>query len=155
RAFAGLFTEQQKLPSQQSTPQAVAGGDAECGANYANGQATGPVIYDQGARSPFADSALDYGARSPQTTASNIDVPALTVVYWQDEQTGPRVGGLLERGGLLRRLDDSRTWALMSNGNHDFTLDNPAYLDALERFFEHYMRGADNGWERTPHVQVL
>lgn len=155
RAFAGLFTEQQKLPGQQSTPQAVAGGDAQCGANYANGQATGPVIYDQGARSPFLDSPLDYAARSPQTTADRIQVPALTVVYWQDEQTGPRVGGLVERGGLLRRLDDGRTWALLSNGNHDFTLDNPAYLDALERFFEHYLRGADNGWPRTPHVQVL
>ena len=47
------------------------------------------------------------------TTAARIDVPVLTSIYWQDEQTGSRVGGLLERGRAAAHARPGRTWALL------------------------------------------
>lgn len=157
-AFGVLFTEQQKLPGQQETPRVALEGDTECAANFAAHEARNPVIAEQGIRAPYSDSAFgasDYPTRSPMTTARNIDVPVLTSIYWQDEQTGPRVGGLLEPGGLLHSLPAGRTWALLSNGNHDFNEDNPAYIDLMESFLAHFVGGDDNGFERTPKVTQL
>ena len=158
--FGVLFTEQQRLPGQTATPPAVADGDVECLGNYANGQASSEILVLQGASAPYSDSAWpdsSYGwaARSPGAVADRIEVPALTVDYWQDEQTGSRLGGLLERGGLLRSLDPRRTWAVLANGEHTFTESNELYLRRLVRFYEHYVGGEANGWKRTPHVTLM
>ena len=157
-AFGALFTEQQKLPGQQETPRVTAGGDAECAANFAAHEAANPVIAQQQTEAPFSDSAFGgktYAQRSPASTAARIDVPVLTSIYWQDEQTGPRVGGLLEDGGLLRTLDRDRTWAMLSNGNHDFNESNPVYLDMMEAFLARFVGGVENGFERTPKITQL
>lgn len=157
-AFGVLFTEQQKLPGQQETPRVALQGDTECAANFAVHEARNPVIAEQGIRAPYSDSRFgssDYAARSAMSTAQDIDVPVLTSIYWQDEQTGPRVGGLLEPGGLLHTLPAGRTWALVSNGNHDFNEDNPAYIDLMASFLAHFVGGEDNGFERTPKVTQL
>lgn len=156
--FGVLFTEQQKLPGQQATPLVALGGDAECAANFAAHEARNPVIAEQGIRAPYSDSPFgvsDYATRSPMTTAGNIDVPVLTSIFWQDEQTGPRVGGLLEPGGLLDSLPAGRTWALVGNGNHDHNADNPEYIALMEAFLAHFVGGEANGFERTPKVTRL
>lgn len=157
-AFGVLFTEQQKLPGQQETPRVASEGDAECAANFAAHEAANPVIAQQQLEAPHSDSSFgssDYAARSPMSTAGGIDVPVLTSIYWQDEQTGPRVGGLLEPGGLLHALPAGRTWVLAGNGNHDFNTDNPAYIDLMEAFLAHFVGGAANDFERTPKVTQL
>lgn len=154
-AFASLFSFQQEQPSLSAVPEAGLGGDVPCLANHVVGRATYRPFALEALLSPFADGPFDYPRRSVGPTADRIEVPALTVDYWQDEQTGSRVGGLLEPGGILRTLDPSRTWALWSNGNHDLTPDNPAWLDLSERFFERFLGGKDNGFEQdTPHVQL-
>lgn len=157
-AFGVLFTEQQKLPGQQETPRVTAEGDAECAANFAAHEAANPVIARQQLEAPHSDSSLggfDYATRSPMSTARAIDVPVLTSIFWQDEQTGSRVGGLLEPGGLLDSLPAGRTWVLTGNGNHDFNADNPAYIDLMEAFLLHFVGGVDNGFEKTPKVTQL
>ena len=157
-AFGALFTEQQKLPGQQETPRVAAEGDGECAANFARHEAENPVIAVQQTQAPYSDSEFggkSYAVRSPATTAGRIDVPVLTSIYWQDEQTGSRVGGLLEEGGLLRTLPRGRTWALVANGNHDFNESNPVYLDLMERFLAHFVGGEANGFERTPRITQL
>jgi uncharacterized protein len=108
-----------------------------------------------GIQSPHIDGDFGWHERSPAATAANIKVPVLNVTYWQDEQTGSRMGGLLEPGGLLSVLDINKTWAIMSNGNHDLSWSHPLHSQALVQFFEHYLRGVDNGWENTPHIQIL
>jgi len=158
-AFGALFTEQQRLPGQEETPRVVATeADAECAANYLDHEVRNPLIAQQQAEAPHSDSSFggaSYAQRSPASTAARIDVPVLTSIYWQDEQTGSRVGGLLEEGGLLRTLDRRRTWALVSNGNHDFNESNPVYLDLMEAFLAHFVGGEENGFERTPKITQL
>lgn len=154
-AFTALFTAQQQAPGALGLPDAIAQADPECVANYlANRLAYQSFIVD-GIQSPHIDGAFGWMARSPAATAAQIDVPVLNINFWQDEQTGSRIGGLLEPGGLLSVLGLEQTWTVMSNGNHDLTWGHPLYAEMLVPFYEHYLRGIDNGWEDTPRVQIL
>lgn len=153
--FTALFTVQQQAPGALGLPDALVQEDPECVANHlANRLAYQSIIVD-GVQSPHIDGDFGWLERSPLSTASQINVPVLTINVWQDEQTGSRIGGLLEPGGLLSVLGLETTWTVMSNGNHDLTFDHPMHSEMLVQFYEHYLRGVDNGWEDTPRVQIL
>lgn len=154
-AFASLFTVQQQVPGVLGIPEALAQGDPECVVNHALNRLAYQAFVIGGLQSPHVDGPFDWQARSPATTAARIEVPVLNITYWQDEQTGSRIGGLLEAGGLLDVLGLENTWAMMSNGNHDLTFAHPLHSQALIQFYEHYLRGVDNGWEKTPRIQIL
>ncbi|WP_420426788.1 CocE/NonD family hydrolase [Algiphilus sp.] len=154
-AFTALFTVQQQAPGALGLPDAIAQADPECITNYlANRLAYQSFIVD-GIQSPHIDGTFGWMERSPAATAAQIDVPVLTINFWQDEQTGSRIGGLLEPGGLLNVLGLEQSWTVMSNGNHDLTWGHPLYAEMLVSFYEHYLRGVDNGWPTTPRVQIL
>lgn len=154
-AFTALFTAQQQAPGVLGLPDAIAQEDPECLANFlANRLAYQSFLVD-GLQSPYIDGDFGWLERSPASTAAMIDVPALHINFWQDEQTGSRIGGVLEPGGLLDVLGLDQTWTVMSNGNHDLTWGHPLHSELLVQFFEHYLRGVDNGWERTPRIQIL
>ena len=153
-AFATLFTGQQEAPGLEGQETAIEQGDPECAQNHVANRAAYQSFAVAGLQSPHIDGPFGYFKRSPMSTAANIEVPVLTVDYWQDEQTGSRIGGLLEAGGLLDVLNLDTTWTVVSNGNHDITEGNPMYSESLEKFYDHYLRGIDNGWERTPHIRV-
>ncbi len=154
-AFTALFTAQQEAPGVLGIPDALAQADPECALNHVVNRLAYQAFAVEGLQSPHIDGAFGWDDRSPATTAAQITVPVLNVTYWQDEQTGPRLGGLLEPGGLLSVLDLDKTWALMSNGNHDLTWSHPLHSQMLVQFYEHYLRGVDNEWESTPHIQLL
>lgn len=154
-AFSTLFTAQQQAPGGLGLPQAIAQGDAECLRNAINNLAAYEAFVVNGLFSPHIDGAFGWAERSAMSTLAQIDVPVLNVHYWQDEQTGSRLGGLLEDGGLLSVLDSKRTWSVMSNGNHDLSWEHPLHSQMLIDFFEHYLRGVANNWQQTPHLQVL
>ncbi len=154
-AFAGLFTVQQEAPGLIGIPEALDQGDPECAVNHAANRLAYESFAVEGQFSPHIDGPFGWHERSPATTAHRIQVPALHINYWQDEQTGSRIGGLLEPGGLLDMLDAERTWSVMSNGNHDLTWSHPLHSDLLVAFYERFLRGADNGFEETPHIQLL
>lgn len=154
-AFTALFTVQQEAPGLLGIPDALAQADPECALNHVVNRLAYQAFAVGGLLSPHIDGAFGWGDRSPATTAAQINVPVLNVTYWQDEQTGARLGGLLESGGLLSVLGLDNTWALMSNGNHDLTWSHPLHSQMLVQFYERYLRGVDNGWESTPHIQLL
>ncbi len=154
-AFTALFTAQQQAPGALGIPEAIAQADPECIANYIRNRLAYQSFIVDGIQSPHIDGNFGWHERSPAATAANINVPVLNITYWQDEQTGSRIGGLLEAGGLYDVLGLDKTWAVLSNGNHDLTWSQPHHIDMLVQFFEHYLRGVDNGWESTPHIQVL
>lgn len=153
--FQFLFTGQQRYPSLTAVPEAVLDSDAECAANFATSQALSPVLGVQAANNPYIDDPLDYPARSAITNASKITVPTLLLAYWQDEQTGSRLAGGWEPGGLLTKLNPKTTWAAFGNANHDYTPNNTHQLQLMQRFFEHYLGGEQNNWTSTPHVSVM
>ena len=154
-AFTLLFTAQQQAPGALGVPEAIAQADRECIANYISNRLAYQSFIAEGINSPHIDGDFGWADRSPATTAGNINVPVLNITYWQDEQTGSRIGGLLEPGGLLSVLNPDTTWAVLSNGNHDLTWSQPQHIDMLVQFFEYHLRGVNNGWQNTPHIQIF
>lgn len=154
--FSSLFTVQQEAPSLTAVPTAVLAGDSECAANHAINLASYRSFVVEGLlNGSYRDDAFDYDKRSVSRNLSKITVPMLNVLYWQDEQTGSRMGGFIQPGGFFDKTKLGNVWTLWSNGNHDFTYHNKTYTDLAEKFFDHYLRGEKNGWERTPHIQIL
>jgi putative CocE/NonD family hydrolase len=133
----------------QSSPRQVAAGDAGC-ARGSTAQLTGLP------KNPFVqllqhewDDALTR-ERSPVTHVDRIRVPMLATLSWQDEQLGSR------NTDLLSRMDDmwrTNWWATLTNGDHGMARTTQELSD-LERFFDHFLKGEHNGWEKRPRVQV-
>lgn len=75
----------------------------------------------------------------------NIDVPAYVVAsYTNDVHTH----GTFD---AYRRLQGKK-WLRVHNTNE--WLDFYTHQDDLCRFFDHYLKGEDNGWEQTPKVRL-
>ncbi|MFF1946067.1 CocE/NonD family hydrolase [Rhodococcus qingshengii] len=90
-----------------------------------------------------------YAEKSALLRTSRIELPALAIQSWQDEQVGPRAGYFEET------LDPEKTWLLSANGDHH-TDDTSAVIDdTLKRFFAHFVKGERNGFEREAHVRLL
>ncbi|HYB43735.1 MAG TPA: CocE/NonD family hydrolase [Candidatus Methylomirabilis sp.] len=87
--------------------------------------------------------------RARSTDLSRITVPLLTCANWGGQGIHPRgnFNGFLETASRRKWLEvhgDSH-WAHFSSG----------YGLALQkRFFDHFLRGLDNGWDRQPPVQL-
>jgi len=94
---------------------------------------------------PYVDA---YSAsRSLLAHTSRIDVPVLSVEDWQDEATGVR-------GGYYQNtLDPARTWYVGTNGVHDFYV-STRYRQLLVRFFDRFVKGEHNGFDRGPHAWI-
>ena len=128
--------------------QAQQESDAECLANIAVHQvANEPYsLLVQGPQHLYLDDW--HRTRSSIEDLGRINVPMLGVGVDQDEQVGPR--GILS----YERTDPALTWTITSNGYHGLYQDSRALHGQLHRFFDRYLRGIDNGWERTPRVQL-
>ena len=95
------------------------------------------------------DDAL-FHERSPLAHLDRLRVPMLATLSWQDEQLGSR------GTDLLARMDDlGRTnwWMTVTNGDHGMMRTKTEYAD-LHRFYDHFLKGVDNGWEKRPRVNV-
>lgn len=84
--------------------------------------------------------------RAKITDVEAIDVPAYVVASWTNE--------VHTRGTLdaYQRLDRAKTWLRVHN-----TLEWPdlfEYEPDLLKFFDHVVKGKDNGWDQTPHVRL-
>jgi hypothetical protein len=70
-------------------------------------------------------------------------------VTWQDDETGSR------GASYLAGLDPKRTWVVGSNGYHGMCdLSTPQITKQLIAFYDRFVRGDSNGYERTPHIQL-
>jgi predicted acyl esterase len=96
-------------------------------------------------RHPFFDA---YWATKVADLAK-IDVPAFVVASWADQ-------GLHLRGALeaFRRIASRQKWLLVHGRKKWETFHRPASVEKQRAFFDHFLKGAENGVPRWPKVQL-
>jgi uncharacterized protein len=88
-----------------------------------------------------------YRERTPDL--GRIEVPLLSAGNWGGQ--GLHLRGNVE--GFLR-AGSKEKWLSMHVGTHFESFYRPEYVAVQKRFFDHYLKGMDNGWEREPPVQL-
>jgi putative CocE/NonD family hydrolase len=124
-------------------------GDATCAGAQPAIVASQPTnnIALNGLLHPYDDAY--WRARRPGATADRINVPVFGCLTWQDDEVSSR------SSSYLNELDPARTWVVTSNGYHaQCEITAPRITKELVAFFNHYVKGEANGFERTPHVQL-
>ncbi len=145
--FAGLWSFlAQPEPGYEAEGRQIAAGDTLCAQNVAQRQALNARYnpFVQAQEHMWDDDLIK--ERSPLYLVSNITVPLYLFQSWQDEQVGVRGVDVVERLNTTYFLT-------LSNGDHGMYR-TPQSLDRLARFFDHYVKGEDNGFEREPRVTV-
>jgi putative CocE/NonD family hydrolase len=143
-AFAGLWSfVAQPEPGYAAALQSQ---DPQCDQNVLQHTATNAPYnaFLQAQEHPFDDALIK--ERSPYYVADRIQVPTFLFQSWQDEQVGVRGVDVVEKL-------HAPYWLTLSNGDHGMYR-TPTDLARLERFFDHFLKGADNGWESEPRVLV-
>ena len=123
--------------------------DAGCAGALAGAAAAEPAhnIALNGLQHPYDDAF--WRAREPGEHADRIDVPTFGCLTWQDDEVSSRSSSYLDE------LDPAKTWVVASNGYHAMCeMSAPRITDELVGFFDRFVKGEANGFERTPHVQV-
>lgn len=88
-----------------------------------------------------------YHERSPRY--EHIEVPALVVANWGG--LGLHLRGTIE--GHLRIASRDK-WLKVQSGSYFATFLAPENVALQKRFFDRYLKGLDNGWEKEPKVEV-
>lgn len=138
----------------QSSPGRVAQGDTRClngSTGELRGLPTNPFVQLQ---QHLYDDAL-YQERSPAPRLDRITAAVLATESWQDEQLASRgvhlLGDLEELNA--RRARQTPWWLMVSNGDHGM-MRTPRGNAQLRRFYDFHLKGARNGWDRQPRVEV-
>ena len=119
---------------------------------------TGPEAYSA---EMLAGNRVDYNAdlmrhylddawckeRTPDL--SRITVPVLSAGNWGGP--GVHLRGNVE--GYMHAASKEK-WLSMHVGTHFESFYLPYYVAMQKRFFDHYLKGIDNGWEKEPRVQL-
>lgn len=78
----------------------------------------------------------------------NIEIPAYVVAsYTNSVHTRGTFAG-------YRRMASKEKWLRVHNTQEWFDYYTPENVEDLRRFFDHYLKGLDNGWEQTPKVRL-
>lgn len=78
----------------------------------------------------------------------NIEIPAYVVAsYTNSVHTHGSFAG-------FRRMASKEKWLRVHNTSEWFDYYTPENVENLRRFFDHYLKGIDNGWEQTPRVRL-
>ena len=78
----------------------------------------------------------------------NIDVPAYVVAsYTNQAHTQGTFAG-------FRRISSPQKWLRVHNTQEWQDFHHPEHAEDLLKFFDHFLKGADNGWESTPRVRL-
>lgn len=96
---------------------------------------TGPAMMDRAARHPFV--------------LENIDVPALICASWSDH-------GLHTRGSIegFLRISSEQKWLYTHGGNKWDAYYSPEAVEWQKSFFDHFLKGEDNGFQHRPRVRL-
>ena len=54
----------------------------------------------------------------------------------------------------FRRLGSKEKWLIVHESNNVMLANDPEFCKDLLKFFDHYCKGIDNGWEKTPRCRV-
>lgn len=76
-----------------------------------------------------------------------IQVPVLSMESFQDEAVTSR------EGYYQKTLSPNQVWMVQSNGGHDL-YESLAFRPTLVAFFDRFVKGVHNGFERRPHLEV-
>lgn len=146
-AFWGLGD--QPAAATSSIEQGVQAGDAQCAQDAAGQPAVNPTtnIFVSAFQHPYIDSY--WRSKTVGAAASAIDVPAFGCQTWQDDEVGSRAAWT-----LWPRLDPTRTWVVAANGYHSMCVNSTSITNELVRFFDRFVKGEQNGFDATPHMQV-
>jgi putative CocE/NonD family hydrolase len=90
-----------------------------------------------------------YAQRSAMFATGYIDIPTLGTQAWQDEQVGTRMGYYEDT------LSPDKMWLISSNGTHETSYISDYVFEVQKRFYAHFVKGEDNGFEQEPHVHLL
>ncbi|RZS81652.1 CocE/NonD family hydrolase [Pigmentiphaga kullae] len=118
---------------------------------------TGPDLPEailQGSRADHPRDRLEHPLddawnQAREADLSAIQVPILSAANWGGP--GMHLRGNFE--GFLRAGSRDK-WLFAHIGTHYESFYLPRYVALQKRFFDRYLRGADNGWEREPRVQL-
>jgi hypothetical protein len=146
-AFWGLAD--QPAASNESVVQGTEVGDPQCAQSEAGHTATNQTtnIFVSGLQHPYIDAY--WNSKTVGAAASRITVPAFGCATWQDDEVGSR-----STWTLWPRLDPARTWVVVANGYHSMCIDSTRIINQLVRFFDRFVKGEQNGFETTPHMQL-
>ena len=87
--------------------------------------------------------------RERSADLSKVTLPLLTCANWGGQGIHPRgnFNGFIESPSEQKWLE--------AHGDSHWSLFSSAYgLDLQKRFFDHFLKGIDNGWEKTPPVAL-
>jgi uncharacterized protein len=102
------------------------------------------------------------------------DIPAMTILhphfdeYWQDKcaplerievpayVVASYTSIFHTHGGIegFRRISSRNKWLRIHNSNEWPDLYEESNVEDLRRFFDHYLKGVNNGWHQTPRVRM-
>lgn len=156
--FPNLFDADQLNGSGANETDAAENGDAQCEQNFAEDQAGrvpgengGPpleYVAVQAPLHPYDDGIWTDQIWELQDAIPHIGVPVLALNAYQDQiasGTGPDYYSL---------FDPRRSWFVLTNGWHAVSNNSNTWVDQTVAFLNHYVAGADNGWQKTPKVQI-
>jgi predicted acyl esterase len=88
-----------------------------------------------------------YAERSP--VLSKVEVPLLSAANWGGQ-------GLHTRGNFegFVGAGSKQKWLEAHGGSHWAPFYTDYGVKLQKRFFDHFLKGADNGWDRQPRVQL-
>ncbi len=127
--------------------------DRETGERATGGPALSEVIL-KGNRADYPGDLLNhplddewYGERTP--ILRRVEVPLLSAGNWG----GP---GLHLRGNIEGYLGvgSKQKWLSLHIGTHWESFYLPEYVAMQKRFFDHFLKGEANGWDKEPPVQM-
>ena len=91
----------------------------------------------------------DQWHRDRSADLSKVTLPLLTCANWGGQGIHPRgnFNGYIESPSEQKWLE--------AHGDSHWSLFSSAYgLDLQKRFFDHFLKGEDNGWDKTPPVML-
>lgn len=88
-----------------------------------------------------------YKSRMPQY--ENIEIPALVVANWGG--LGLHLRGTIE---AFNKIASKEKWLKVESGPYFTTPMLPKNIAMQLKFFDHYLKGIDNGWEKETRVEV-
>ncbi|MEZ2346434.1 CocE/NonD family hydrolase [Terriglobus sp. RCC_193] len=112
------------------------------------------------------DGIMGDGSLTERFDAMAVEQPLMNA-YWEDKRAkvehihGPAVYAVAGYGGFgstsdaILGIPDGKKWLRYARNYHLADYYSEAALAQEKAFFDHYLKGADNGWERdTPKVVV-
>lgn len=99
------------------------------------------ILIQHPLRDPFIE------VRNLAARTANIATPVLSMEAFQDEAVTSREGYYQET------LDPDKLWFVQTNGGHDL-YESARFRELLLEYFDHFVKGEPNDFERRPRVQV-